>query len=311
MEDANQTKVDLKTLTPLQLRNMVRHLRKDSKEQRARTLALIEDNEELESTAVALREQVTQQQEEIERLTAANEELQQKFEQATDNNTALRALIDTAGRGNGEVFNDARIVSRLDILTKTVSAGLSLLLGTNLSDDEADPSEDAEVVPYLPLRTRETMEDADPEDDDGDDEESDEDDVNIDDVEDDASEDETEESSGDTTAVTMTGDAVVAVPPANNQVEGIHGATVTAPVPAGEADLTASVIEPITGFINMMGDDFETQIRAPIRAGEVNKELALRNIVGAVWGTEEGTKLAESILNSNSTRDAVYEAMGI
>jgi TolA-binding protein len=338
-----EQKRSLKDLSPRELRNEYRKMKSERNELRERNNVLIEDNEELQATAAALREQVTEQQEEIERLNAANEELQTKYEQAVDNNTSLRALIDTAGAGrSSKALDDTRIVGRLDEIIGLLSTAMGINAPSEVSDDNSP-------LPILPLKTRNDTLDQ-PQDEMDDDGTEDEDDAGspadaFDEDEDDEEDDEVIivlAEGSDTPAVktpelpvpaeagSITTDPTSGVshgaPPANNQAAAIQGASVNLDVPPAvppaakpmlgttqvtQEQLTALVVPQIKDFIDMMGNDFETNMRVPIRNGDITKEHALRSLVATVFGQEEGTSMAEAILNADTTREAVYETMGV
>ena len=267
------------------------------------------DAELFEQSDREMRSVLSNGERRIEELETSNEELAAALETATDNNTKLQALLEQAERAAKENGLGA-LINRMDSLLFIASHAT----GIKLPETES-PAEVGLTWPVVPVDTNdgEVMHASAVEDDE--DEEEDEDAVDDDAIVDNSGDDEDDSEDEDDDAPEY-GELEAAYDRESdvdhNEPVIISGANVNLE-PAVDPtvdEMTAAVLPAIRNAIEVLGpNDMEAMFLSPIRRGEITKAHALRQIVSLAF--PNNTEIGETIMDTEATRNAVYEALGV
>lgn len=253
---------------------------------------------ELELSERTLRANNIELQTTLESREQELEQLRQELETASINNTKLQGIIESGG--DDVLINNSvgeRIIERLDTLI--VLAGGDPPEDTSAEDEDVDDTSDHDAA---------------------------ESDFRVFDNDDESEEDEEEDEEIDLEIPPTPEGAEAVIEPSANEPVPIHGANVdiTSPVTSDqppqvedtkehqvgvtEDTLSDLVVPQIKATVDAF-EGYEDLILAPVRAGDITKDFALRQVVAKTY--PEHPEMAETILESQTTRDKVYEAMGV
>lgn len=294
-----------------------RELREAYREMKAKRDDLQTRVNVLEESERALRTELNAVNDVYDRLQNAYNELTEQFQQAQDNNTSLRALIESTPAGEDDISDSigAQLIARMDIIIGLI--GGDPPVGEDSIDDERGDDFD-DIMEVMLRREPEPLlhfphgqqaapvpTNLDNPDEDGDEDDSAEDDSDEDDSEEDDSNEYAEPAPVHGIDAQVAGEAR-AYPVTNehaaDQDSGDRVAGVT------EDELTSLIAPEVKKVVDAF-KDYEDIILAPVRDGSMTKELALRTIVTQAYPAHPD--MPDAVLNAPTTREAVYEMMGL